>query len=184
MAQAAIPTEDPPSDSRLTHHDLRVRASQLDSQIAALRAQLDKLLTDRATVQTGLDAISYPVLTLPFELTSKIFRSTLGPKDPQDPEALQRASLRLGHICRVWRQIALATRELWSSFELTVDELAPPIFDARQTLARTFLSRAAPAPLDITLYGDPDSFPTMLDIVVPYSRTWANISLDCAGSST
>ncbi|KAJ7162304.1 hypothetical protein C8R46DRAFT_1353275 [Mycena filopes] len=167
-----------PSPQSFTNADLRVHASRIDSEIAALRAQLDNLLTDRAVVQKELDAITYPVLTLPFEITSNIFRSTLGPRDPGDPEAAQRTSLLLGHICRLWRQIALATPELWNTLGLGVHRPIPRILAGRQALARTFLFRAASSSLDISLYGDSDSCRSILELIIPYSRTWANISLD------
>ncbi|KAJ7162308.1 hypothetical protein C8R46DRAFT_955297 [Mycena filopes] len=166
---------------RESNDDLRAHASRLDSEIAALRAQLDNLLTDRAVVQKELDALTYPVLTLPFEITSNIFRSTLSPRDPDDPAAAwQQSSLRLGHICRLWRQIALATRELWNTLDLTLDYPSPRSFEAQQSLTRTFLSRAASSSLKISLDGDQSSFRTMWDILIPYSRTWADISFHCA----
>ncbi|KAJ7162321.1 hypothetical protein C8R46DRAFT_1194020 [Mycena filopes] len=173
------------SPQRFTNDDLRARASLLDSEIAAFSAlsvELGSLLTEREVVQEALDAISYPVLTLPFEITSQLFRSTLEPRDPKPSAssalASQRASLLLGHICRLWRQIALATPELWRTIDLRVHHPTPRILTARQALARTFLSRAGSSPLVISLYGDSDSCRTILELMAPYSRTWASISLD------
>ncbi|KAJ7162322.1 hypothetical protein C8R46DRAFT_955304 [Mycena filopes] len=151
-------------------------ASSLDQDIAAL-------LADCAVVQEALDAIVYPVLTLPFEITSEIFRWTLGPRDPPQSLASQQASLRLGHICRLWREIALSTRELWNTLDIVVSPPSPHILVASQYLARTFLSRAASSPLNISLScGDADSFRiSMLDMLIPYSRTWANMRFNCHG---
>ncbi|KAJ7162345.1 hypothetical protein C8R46DRAFT_1104363 [Mycena filopes] len=176
-----------PSRPRFTevNEELRTRALHLDSDIAELCSRLEKLLVDRAVVQEGLDAISYPVLTLPFEIISKIFRSTLGPREPKPSAssalASQLTSLRLGHICRLWRQIALTTRELWNSFDVDLHSPSSRMLEARQSLTRTFLSRAASSPLHFSLAGDANSFRTMLDILVPHSRTWANVSLDFPG---
>ncbi|KAJ7162318.1 hypothetical protein C8R46DRAFT_347619 [Mycena filopes] len=156
------------------------RASSLDQRIAAL-------LRERAVVQKGLDAISYPVVTLPFEITSQIFLWTEIPRNSREsPSFLSRSSaqlnsLRLGHICRVWRQIALDTRGLWNTLEVALDHPSPRRLRAHQSLTQTFLSRAASSPLHISLCGDRKSFRTMLDILVPYSRTWGNISFHCPG---
>ncbi|KAJ7126647.1 hypothetical protein C8R46DRAFT_973092, partial [Mycena filopes] len=152
--------------------ELYARASSLDQDIAAL-------LADCAVVQEALDAIVYPVLTLPFEITSEIFRWTLGPREAQSSLASQQASLRLGHICRLWREIALSTRELWNTLDIVVSH---PILGASQYLARTFLSPAASSPLNISLScGDAGSFRIMLDMLIPCSRAWANMRFDCHG---
>ncbi|KAJ7162359.1 hypothetical protein C8R46DRAFT_1222484 [Mycena filopes] len=173
------------SSSRRTHHELRARASLIDSKLAALPsdAELDNLIVDRAVVQEGLDAISYPVLALPFEIISKIFRSTLEPREPNQFMSLhlasQRTSLRLGHICRVWREIALATRELWTTLDLSITHPSRRILESHQALVCAFLSRAASSPLHISLSGDTNSFRAILDILVPHSRTWGSIDFSC-----
>ncbi|KAJ7162339.1 hypothetical protein C8R46DRAFT_1104350 [Mycena filopes] len=151
-----------PSRPRFTevNEELRTRALHLDSEIAELVSRLEKLLVDRAAVQEGLDAISEPKPSASSALAS------------------QRTTLRLGYICRLWRQIALATRELWNSFDVDIHSPSRRMLGARQSLTRTFLSRAASSPLHLSLAGDTNSFRTMLDILVPHSRTWANISLD------
>ncbi|KAJ7126651.1 hypothetical protein C8R46DRAFT_926914 [Mycena filopes] len=158
-----------------TNDELRARASLLDSEIAAfsaLPAELDGLLTERAVVQDALDSILYPVLTLPSEITSQIFCWTLLPRAAPFWAALRGASLRLGQICRVWRQIALSTRGLWNTLDISVMYPSPRTLEAEQALVRMFLSRAGSSPLNISLYhGDTDSFRTMLDILIPYSRT-------------
>ncbi|KAJ7137251.1 hypothetical protein C8R46DRAFT_1234632 [Mycena filopes] len=88
-------------------------------------------------------------------------------------------SLRLGHICRVWREIALATRELWTTLDLSILYPNRRILESHQALVCAFLSRAASSPLHISLSGDTNSFRAILDILVPYSRTWGSIDFSC-----
>ncbi|KAJ6554425.1 hypothetical protein B0H19DRAFT_868891, partial [Mycena capillaripes] len=53
----------------------------------------------------------YPILTLPTEITVEIFTHCL-PDEPCVPRT-DTAPLLLGRICRTWREISLATPELW-----------------------------------------------------------------------
>ncbi|KAJ6556844.1 hypothetical protein DFH09DRAFT_890059, partial [Mycena vulgaris] len=56
--------------------------------------------------------ISYPVLSLPPEITSKIFVMSLPPDRWTEPSP-HPAPLLLAQICREWRSISLDTPELW-----------------------------------------------------------------------
>ncbi|KAJ7115595.1 hypothetical protein C8R43DRAFT_853681, partial [Mycena crocata] len=83
------------------------RLEALDSQIAALENSIGALKLERMTLQIQLDAIVYPVLTLPNEVISEIFQNRVDSNDalfssPTSP-------LFLGHICREWRAIAIST---------------------------------------------------------------------------
>ena len=60
----------------------RARLSDLDAQISALEISLRDLRRERLTVQAQLKAYRYPVLTLPYEITSEIFSHFL-PAYPQ-----------------------------------------------------------------------------------------------------
>ncbi|KAJ7231014.1 hypothetical protein C8J57DRAFT_966010, partial [Mycena rebaudengoi] len=73
---------------------------------------------ERQDLQTCLDAYKYPILTLPTEITSGIFVHFLPPY-PQCTPATGLSSPELPcQICRVWREIALGTPQLWRAIEL------------------------------------------------------------------
>ncbi|KAJ7762600.1 hypothetical protein B0H16DRAFT_1529377 [Mycena metata] len=162
------------ASSVLTNHKLRLHAASLDTKIAILRAQVDELLKQRAAAQEGLDAITYPVLTLPVEIISKIFFLTLCAGGPYSELTVHGKSLILGHICQLWRQIALSTPELWNTIQLkSRGGLAP-------ALIHTFLSRAASLPLSILVLDfdvDQDMLNMALSTVMPHSRNWAHLSI-------
>ncbi|KAJ7641164.1 hypothetical protein FB45DRAFT_712335, partial [Roridomyces roridus] len=54
-----------------------------------------------------------PVLTLPNEITSEIFVHFLPPYPVCPPMTGLDSPTSLTHICRQWREIALATPKLW-----------------------------------------------------------------------
>ncbi|KAJ7703692.1 hypothetical protein B0H17DRAFT_901456, partial [Mycena rosella] len=54
----------------------------------------------------------YPVLTLPNEITSRIFIDYLASHGRIRP-FMRTAPLLLAQICRPWREIALSTCKLW-----------------------------------------------------------------------
>ncbi|KAJ6617909.1 hypothetical protein B0H10DRAFT_1796407, partial [Mycena sp. CBHHK59/15] len=61
---------------------------------------------------TSTSETTYPVLLLPFDIISQIFVYCL----PQEADALpwrSEAPLLVASICRQWRDVALATHELW-----------------------------------------------------------------------
>ncbi|KAJ6570464.1 hypothetical protein DFH09DRAFT_831302, partial [Mycena vulgaris] len=60
----------------------------------------------------------YPVLTLPYEITSEVFIKSLPPspiftKDFKNGPNSFEAPLLLSQICREWRSIAISTPHLW-----------------------------------------------------------------------
>ncbi|KAJ7108128.1 hypothetical protein C8R44DRAFT_585533, partial [Mycena epipterygia] len=54
----------------------------------------------------------YPVITLPNEMTSRIFLYCI-PTQSAEHHSIHTAPLLLIQICRHWRDIALSTSELW-----------------------------------------------------------------------
>ncbi|KAJ7635282.1 hypothetical protein FB45DRAFT_681008, partial [Roridomyces roridus] len=82
---------------------LRARLFELDSLITALQAERDAL-------QTESDAIVYPVLSLPPEITADIFEHCVVSRSTPSPT---QAPLLFMQVCREWRQVALASPRLW-----------------------------------------------------------------------
>ncbi|KAJ7688894.1 hypothetical protein B0H17DRAFT_648815 [Mycena rosella] len=161
--------------TRLTNEELRAHAPVLDVEIARARAYLDQVLAEREMVQNDLDAIIYPVLTLPVEITSRIFCWTLAKTDriefPHKFRLLGQP-LHLGQICRLWRQIALSIPQLWNHMDFPINQ-TPSVF-----LIHTCLSRAASSPLSLFLHvpiNDIQGFEPILNAFASYSKTWENV---------
>ncbi|KAJ7499544.1 hypothetical protein FB451DRAFT_1358693 [Mycena latifolia] len=99
--------------------------------IASLSAELDSaqipiLEAERRKIQRNLRTLTFPILTLPVEVTSKIFIHCLPSRD--DNSNLELVNFTPGpgdaphlflKICRQWRDIALGTRRLWASLPIT-----------------------------------------------------------------
>ncbi|KAJ7642873.1 hypothetical protein B0H17DRAFT_1216329 [Mycena rosella] len=166
---------------RLTNQELRARERVLDAEIARARAYLDQVLSEREMVQNDLDAIIYPVLTLPVEVTSQIFCWTLAKTGriafPHNLSLLGQ-SLHLGQICRLWRQIALSIPQLWNHMDFSLNVHSNNRQTSSVFLILTCLSRAASSPLSLFLHvhiGDIKGAEPILDAFAPYSKTWENI---------
>ncbi|KAJ7661589.1 hypothetical protein DFH06DRAFT_376752 [Mycena polygramma] len=102
-----------------TNQSLRDRLAEIDAQLAVLQAE-------RRNIQKRLNSLRYPVLTLPFEVTSEIFTHCL-PRDVKNSEPIFNfsrdrlpAALLLSQICRSWRHVALTTPKIWAIFRLPV----------------------------------------------------------------
>ncbi|KAJ7113020.1 hypothetical protein C8R44DRAFT_797078 [Mycena epipterygia] len=136
----------------------RARIATLDAQIFDLERSLLSLRNERQTVQARLDAHFYPVLTLPDEIVSEIFRGTL-PEYPLSPPIYGLLSpTSLSQICHQWREIALSTPMLWRAMSFTVPEgisLEANVLPRRilhlLDVLKTGLSRSGSCPLSIQL---------------------------------
>ncbi|KAJ6492290.1 hypothetical protein C8R45DRAFT_193734 [Mycena sanguinolenta] len=97
-----------------------------------------------------LDNVVYPVLTLPLEITLEIFMhfiAFLG---------IEGNPMLLLQICRTWREIALATPLLWSTFNLTwkVDDPRDRIpQEVDDEFIQQWLQRAEAVPLALGFFG-------------------------------
>ncbi|KAJ7044763.1 hypothetical protein C8F04DRAFT_1027150 [Mycena alexandri] len=124
---------------------------------AALRAELHdvsfsirELQWRLKNVQTRLDPTTYPVLTLPPEITSEIFLRCLPKTRELDVVNPREAPLLLTHVCSAWRQIACSTPRLWTTFYITekhgyLDDLA--------NIAETWFTRAGKCALSVKFHG-------------------------------
>ncbi|KAJ7462107.1 hypothetical protein FB451DRAFT_1000064, partial [Mycena latifolia] len=100
------------------------RLSELDVQILEQKLVLRELERNRTTTQRELQATAtYPVLSLPVEITAKIFGHCLPlseefehlwfSKVPMAEELQEIAPLVFLGVCQSWRDIALGTPTLW-----------------------------------------------------------------------
>ncbi|KAJ6597145.1 hypothetical protein DFH09DRAFT_904707 [Mycena vulgaris] len=105
-------------------------------RLADIEAQISLLEAERKILHKKLSSLIYPVLSLPFDITSEIFVQCLSDShefhgESQSTFDLPRASsytpsalpapVLLSQICRTWRSIALKTPRLWASFHVSVD---------------------------------------------------------------
>ncbi|KAJ7482649.1 hypothetical protein FB451DRAFT_121241 [Mycena latifolia] len=124
----------------------------LDPYASNMRAAPAELVERRKSVKLQLDAVVYPVLTLPPEITSEIFiKSVEG-----DYPILPWDKLLLLQICHLWRVIALSTPLLWASLDLSLERCAQrfiPGAPVSTDFIDGWISRACGIPVSLGLYG-------------------------------
>ncbi|KAJ7204565.1 hypothetical protein B0H12DRAFT_1330552, partial [Mycena haematopus] len=85
------------------------------ARIAEIEAQILQVLeAEKTCTQKRLDSYTYPVLTLPNEITSEIFTKFIPVYPSPPPFTGLLAPTILTQICRKWRDIALTTPALES----------------------------------------------------------------------
>ncbi|KAJ7356453.1 hypothetical protein DFH08DRAFT_802499 [Mycena albidolilacea] len=90
----------------------RARLADFDAQILDLERSLSALRSQRQPVFERLSAYTYPILTLPNEITSEIFIHFLPNYPSWPPLTGPDSPTLLAQICREWRDIALETPAL------------------------------------------------------------------------
>ncbi|KAJ7615361.1 hypothetical protein FB45DRAFT_243082 [Roridomyces roridus] len=125
---------------------LRSCLAQIDEQIISLQSQLARLQTDRKSVIDELAAIVYPVLSLPHDVTAKIFLHYVH-EDYDTDVASTRTDrpILLASICASWREVALANPHLWTHLDTT---RIPRAWNHKMDLLQTFMSRAGRLPVN------------------------------------
>ncbi|KAJ7667020.1 hypothetical protein B0H17DRAFT_1336225 [Mycena rosella] len=131
------------------------------------------MASDRATDRAYIEEI-YPVLTLPNELISEIFLHVIPAYPRSPPRYGRRSPTLLTHICRQWREIALATPALWRAILL---DGSIPSGEHIRFLA-SWLSRSGRFPLSIQMTDDfAELTPEELDVILPYRARWEHLRL-------
>ncbi|KAF8214025.1 hypothetical protein K438DRAFT_1802748 [Mycena galopus ATCC 62051] len=136
---------------------LRRRLAELDAQLVEQRRVLHKLQQTRSDVERELYATAtFPVLTLPTEITAEIFGRCLLVFAPSCiPKCESSAPIVLTGVCHAWRDIALATPKLWSKLEVRFsgipDEVASRPGLVEGTIDR-WLARAGNCPLSLKFH--------------------------------
>ncbi|KAJ7905067.1 hypothetical protein B0H13DRAFT_1620261 [Mycena leptocephala] len=131
-------------------------------------------------MQAELDAIVYPVLTLPPEVVSEIFIHCLC--DTRARPNIAEAPLLLCNICRTWRDVAIVTPALWSSLQLAFKF---SLFGSNFIdLVDLWLSRTGSHPLSLSLFYDEytvtkrrEQLNQLVKLLLRHSHQWADIEL-------
>jgi hypothetical protein len=118
----ALPTSGAPPASQ------RAALAEIEVEIAQFKAYAARYTSDLARqhkeVGARLNAVFYLILSIPAEIMSLVFVECLDPPSTDDPCPTCRAvPLLLMQVCRWWRDIALSTRELWTSLDIQYSKL-------------------------------------------------------------
>ncbi|KAJ7637224.1 hypothetical protein B0H17DRAFT_1339597 [Mycena rosella] len=169
----------------------RARLAELDAEIVEQQVALKELERDRIAVHRRLHATStFPVLTLPIEITAEIFSLCLPSIEDLREDYLpigyrlstQAPTLFLG-VCRAWRDLALETSALWATVGLCFDSIAVDV--ASETVVEDFIhqwfGRAGLRPLSIvfsSISADSPFTPSRLgDLIHHYAHRLRHIEL-------
>ncbi|KAK6978027.1 F-box domain-containing protein [Favolaschia claudopus] len=159
--------------------------SELEDAIARLR-EAQQLALDR------LNSYKYPVLSLPDEMVCEIFVRFLPPYPDPSPLVGLLSPTTLTHVCRRWREVALATPDLWKAIDLIPPDCLSQISSTRsigtiplnslhQTRARTlgslWIKRSGTHPLSIRAVDlDNPSFP-IFSTLLPHRARLEHLTL-------
>ncbi|KAF7367550.1 F-box domain-containing protein [Mycena sanguinolenta] len=156
----------------------RARIEDLDAEIRALERSLSILRNEKAQVQERLDSYKYPVLSLPNEIVAEIFVYFL-PTYPLRPPLIGADSpTLLTHVCHKWRDIAVATPELWRA--LLFNHHTFPDIDLQLELCRLWLTRSQSYPLSMEfskLLDIPSLSPLIVDALAPHRARMVHLSV-------
>ncbi|KAJ7236198.1 hypothetical protein C8J57DRAFT_1728343 [Mycena rebaudengoi] len=140
-------------EGHLSTRERRAALAKVRARILLHEIHIDALKKEEAELRAGLALVTYPVLTLPVEITSHIFLDCL-PSHRRVIPSPSRAPLLLAQICSQWREVALSTGELWSSLYPSrhlIDAQAWCDWHPLRALMQTWFCRAKVAPLSLGL---------------------------------
>ncbi|KAJ7610202.1 hypothetical protein FB45DRAFT_942941 [Roridomyces roridus] len=157
---------------------LRAHLAEIRAKIVTLECELATLHNLERITRAALDSITYPVLSLPVEITLAVFLHYVGPPIQQYPSQCRESPLPLTAVCKLWRNIALSYSELWPALDGH-----PPVDSAvLLNLLQARLSRVGSTnfrinmPLPISSSED-----KILPILAPYFPQLQSLQLTLAG---
>ncbi|KAJ6535181.1 hypothetical protein B0H10DRAFT_2145086 [Mycena sp. CBHHK59/15] len=169
------PTEDPAGASKSQNTArMRARLAYLISGFPLFGA----LSAERDAIQKELSRLTYPILTLPVEITTEIFYHCL-PISPEEPSP-HRAPMLLVNVCRDWRNIAVSSHGLWSSFRI---RFKYETWEISFSHLKTWLLRSGSHPLSLHLaqnnYSRVTDFESsdLMDEICEHSGRWSDMHL-------
>ncbi|KAF7343907.1 F-box domain-containing protein [Mycena venus] len=152
----------------------RMRLSDIEAQILDLERSLSALLAEKRLVQERIDSYRYPVLTLPNEIVSEILVHVLPPYPDPLPLFGTLSPTTLTHICRKWREVALATPMLWRAMRFF--EFHP--LDHQRRISDIWMRRSGSCPLSIQIVGHRSPCVSeLLPAMVPHRARWGHLRL-------
>ncbi|KAJ7157703.1 hypothetical protein C8R43DRAFT_1234584 [Mycena crocata] len=155
--------------------------SATEAQILDLKRSILSLRRDEELAQRRLDSYAYPVLTLPNEITSEIFLQFL-PAYPSCPHTNGFPSPTvLAHICRIWRETALATPSLWRAISLIFEDYDSDERNNRRLLSSLARSRSLPLSIymHVAHFDQPPN--KCINTISLHRARWEYLDLDAIG---
>ncbi|KAJ3508434.1 hypothetical protein NLJ89_g5754 [Agrocybe chaxingu] len=169
----------------------------LEEKIHKAKKVLDGLIEEHRALRSEVNEIHDPLFKkLPPELVSRVFLACL----PENKNNLRKAGnldslvlpirqssapLLLASICKRWRQLALATPQLWSSILV---QLRPENVPYQTKVVEQWLSRSGCVPLSLHIFYSEwrpgsvhatsiDSFIPIIDLLNQHSDRWQDLVL-------
>ncbi|KAF7982154.1 hypothetical protein HWV62_29909 [Athelia sp. TMB] len=132
--------------------------------------EFDRSKPDAAAVA---DARISPIDTLPNELLAHIFTvgTALSPKEPILSQSHLDFALLVCTVSRLWRAIAFSSPPLWSRLVFTGSQRA------QECCTKVLLPRSGSHPLDIVINCSAQEVRRVLDMVLPHSQRWRELSI-------
>ncbi|KAJ7148438.1 hypothetical protein C8R43DRAFT_925691 [Mycena crocata] len=153
----------------------RTRIAEIDAQIRDLQESIRLLEAERKITQDRLDAYKYPVLTLPTEITSEIFVRFIPPYPLCPPMTGRSSPTLLTHICRTWRDIALATPTLWRAVRIQAARVSDK--DTAPRVLESWLRRSGSCPLSICVTGNGVQLHDIIQALNVHRARWEELVL-------
>ncbi|KAK7000465.1 F-box domain-containing protein [Favolaschia claudopus] len=145
---------------------------EISLAIIAQTAILHDLKAKRLEAQHKLNLFLDPMARLPLELQSYIFLFMDSQSLPQKPNP-NAAPILFLRVCRLWRDIALATPMLWTKIQIDT----PPCGPNHLGLCEMWLKRARSLPLSVTLRGPLRLDQNLQDMLAQYSPQLKDLTL-------
>ncbi|KAJ7633452.1 hypothetical protein DFH06DRAFT_1222845 [Mycena polygramma] len=145
----------------------RAALAETRCRIALYKKHITMLEKKQDELEAGLSLVTYPVLKLPVEITSRVFLCCLPTGGCVVPSS-SNAPLLLAQICRHWRDVALSTPQLWNSIRAMGEN--PP-----HALFQSWFIRARGTPLSLDLARPVPT--TTLDLILSYAGQIQNLDL-------
>ncbi|KAF7326277.1 C3H1-type domain-containing protein [Mycena kentingensis (nom. inval.)] len=155
---------------------LRNKLSEIDDETDALHARLAVLATERKNTVDALKLIIYPITDLPVELTGEVLRYFV--RDGSQivgSRSSPHSAWVAASVCQTWRNVALATPELWSTWDLRVSE---KITKAWVALLSVYIARSQPHSLSVNVERlGPTAATAILPVLAEHASRLQNMTL-------
>ncbi|KDR67519.1 hypothetical protein GALMADRAFT_258139 [Galerina marginata CBS 339.88] len=158
---------------------------ELEPQIEQAKDALHKMLIRHRELRTRMNHSHNPIIQqVPTEVVARIFElcvlEPLGASYREMTKNERRMPLIIGSVCRVWRQIAFSTPQIWTSISIHLGNRHRPAQSGPTyyTLAEEWLSRSRDLPLSVHVYGDEHSEEIrLLELLSQHSSRWECLDL-------